>query len=48
MQKLNELSFQDLVDMVLQVLNIILYQELKRHRFVIADEAIVAQGCLWD
>lgn len=48
MHKLNEISFQDLFDMVLQVFNIISYQELKRHRFVVADEAIIAQSCLGD
>lgn len=46
MDKLNNISFQDLFDMVRQVFDIIFYYELKRHRFVVADEAIIAQSCL--
>ena len=45
---LSEISFQDLIDMVLQVFNIILNQELKRHRFVVPDEAIIGQSGFGD
>ena len=38
-----EILFQDLFDMVLQMPNIILYQELQRHRFILTDKAIVAE-----